>query len=578
MNVRSEICASPNVSHKTFERWLFKSIEDGCELIAGNLFEEDLYRRRGVACRFEDRCREEHLSDPLADRLRRVGDMIAFYRTRPVRDDDIDAIRDAMEVKQHIADYADDPQYGNVVILLEAAVEILRTRHVVIDDDGTVWGKEMETFRLGTSGGGRYHDEETITPYYGSFCVGFDDEDAEVEVCADRIVDLNCGTPADVCEDHLDDDILDDDILPKSVANISREVEKSKTLYRQLHLKTRFGSVEMSLEKWLQTLDLDEDAYCCYAESGNAGKSTPVAPVVIDMYLADVASWNGGDANELAEAVGNGYSVSQVLSGECDIPANAGSLIVGFGEYEKTLAEWFDDSSYAEEERERARDAVFGCGRFSIEPVERLIRQHAEQMRLAELERVERARLEELERKNPIIKYDGKSLRASEWAGIFGLPQGAITARFRNNWNVEDVLHVPYPCGSVLKVDGRIYTEEMIKGRFGMTLDAMRSKLKAEEAARQKIVRKRREEARREENWNCLAAHPLVMAGITLSVSQWMECLNVSRDDFGRGDVRNILSSSRCDAIVRGVLRCSSKYVTNESVLMAVEKWRKGTE
>ena len=92
MNVRSEIFTSPNVSHKTFERWLFKSIEDGRELITGNLFEEDLYRRRGVACRFEDRCREEHLSDPLADRLRRVGDMISFYRTRPVRDDDVDFV------------------------------------------------------------------------------------------------------------------------------------------------------------------------------------------------------------------------------------------------------------------------------------------------------------------------------------------------------------------------------------------------------------------------------------------------------------------------------------------------------
>ena len=222
MNVRSKICTSPNVSHKTFERWLFKSIEDGCELIAGNLFEEDLYRRRGVACRFEDRCREEHLSDPLADRLRRVGDMIAFYRTRPVRDDDIDAIRDAMEVKQHIADYADYPQYGNVVILLEAAVEILRTRHVVVDDDGTVWGKEMETFRLGSTGGGRYNDEEAFAPCCESFYEGFGFDDVDFVSANDELADRESEDPADVCEGHLLKERLR--VILSSLQDLERQV------------------------------------------------------------------------------------------------------------------------------------------------------------------------------------------------------------------------------------------------------------------------------------------------------------------------------------------------------------------
>ena len=222
MNVRSEICASPNVSHKTFERWLFKSIEDGRELITGNLFEEDLYRRRGVACRFEDRCREEHFSDPLADRLRRVGDMIAFYRTRPVRDDDIDAIRDAMDVKHHIADYADDPQYGNIVILLEAAVEILRMRHVVIDDDGTVLGKEMETFRLESSGGGRYRDEESFAPCYESFYEGFGNGDGELVSANDELANRESEGPADVCEGHLLEELLR--VVLGSLQDLERQV------------------------------------------------------------------------------------------------------------------------------------------------------------------------------------------------------------------------------------------------------------------------------------------------------------------------------------------------------------------
>lgn len=63
---------------------------------------------------------------------------------------------------------------------------------------------------------------------------------------------------------------------------------------------------------------------------------------------------------------------------------------------------------------------------------------------------------------------------------------------------------------------------------------------------------------------------------MSLTISDWMECLHVSREHFNGGDVRPLVRSPQCDAIVRGILRGVSKCGINKAVLAAVEKWREG--
>ena len=134
-----------------------------------------------------------------------------------------------------------------------------------------------------------------------------------------------------------------------------------------------------------------------------------------------------------------------------------------------------------------------------------------------------------------------------------------------------------------MKVEGRIYTEKMMLSRFGLSFDAMRKKLEDEADAERKAAEERakkekirRDLEKREEAWKCLGAKGLTMAGESLTISEWMECLYVSREHFNGGDVRALVRSPQCDAIVRGILRSVSKCGTNKAILEAVAKWQEG--
>ena len=124
----------------------------------------------------------------------------------------------------------------------------------------------------------------------------------------------------------------------------------------------------------------------------------------------------------------------------------------------------------------------------------------------------------------------------------------------------------------VCAICGKSY--EHVEDRIACETKCLKKRKAAEERAKKEKIR--RDLEKREKAWRYLCAKELTMAGRSLSISDWMECLHVSREHFNGGDVRALVRSPQCDAIVRGILRSVSKCGTNKAILEAVAKWQEG--
>ena len=57
------------------------------------------------------------------------------------------------------------------------------------------------------------------------------------------------------------------------------------------------------------------------------------------------------------------------------------------------------------------------------------------------------------------------------------MPIQVILKRIQAGWCVEDSFTIPYPCEKVVCVEGRRYTEEALKEKFGLTYEQYRRSL-----------------------------------------------------------------------------------------------------
>lgn len=116
--------------------------------------------------------------------------------------------------------------------------------------------KEMETFRLGSTGGGRYHDEEAFAPCCESFYEGFGFDDVDFVSANDELADRESEDPADVCEGHLLKERLR--VILSSLQDLERQV-----------IDFRFGlsdGYSRTLEEVGRLFDMTREDICIASE------------------------------------------------------------------------------------------------------------------------------------------------------------------------------------------------------------------------------------------------------------------------------------------------------------------------
>ena len=330
------------------------------------------------------------------------------------------------------------------------------------------------------------------------------------------------------------------------------------------------GDVRMTIGDWMWSFGIAPDDLLPFIEHNGlyVAWSRKAVWAAVREWLKANCVRNGKSCDLVIEKLGLGWSWKQIVAERfACAPANLDSLYVDVDGQRMRLSLW----RRAYNVSLTALISGAGCNDgWEIGKVKDFLRRKvAERKKMA----IEASK----------ISWQGERLTPAEWSARTGIPEGAIKVRVANKWHVDDILSIPYPCGPTMKVEGRIYTEKMMLGRFGLSFDAMRKKLKEEADAERKAAEERakkekirRDLEKREEAWKCLGAKGLTMAGRSLSISDWMECLHVSREYFNGGDVRPLVRSPQCHAIVRGILRSVSKCGTNKAISEAVEKWREG--
>lgn len=343
------------------------------------------------------------------------------------------------------------------------------------------------------------------------------------------------------------------------------------------------GNVRMAVEEWLAYVgwpnaDLMQIAF----ENGATSWSANFVKGMVVVYVMRLAEESGADPEGVLAKVKSGYSIEQAL-GRCDgVPKYAEHVVLKVGGVRIQLQQAFREFGVLREKKKELLLKAIENGSFDVAHLTRWFEDRVDKQ-------IERQK--ELKQKSgeceksalAILAWRGESKTIDEWSKQTGIPVAAIKSRVSSRWSTEDVFGIPYPCGPTMKVEGRIYTEKMMLSRFGLSFDAMRKKMKEEAAAERKAAEDRAKEAKirrdlekREEAWRYLCAKGLTMAGESLTISEWMECLYVSREHFNGGDVRALVRSPQCDAIVRGILRSISKCGTNKAILEAVAKWQEG--
>ena len=59
-------------------------------------------------------------------------------------------------------------------------------------------------------------------------------------------------------------------------------------------------------------------------------------------------------------------------------------------------------------------------------------------------------------KKGKMIAWRGRVRTIDEWSEALGIPVKTIKARLRQKWDTDAVLSLPFPCGPVVRVRGKI--------------------------------------------------------------------------------------------------------------------------
>lgn len=59
-------------------------------------------------------------------------------------------------------------------------------------------------------------------------------------------------------------------------------------------------------------------------------------------------------------------------------------------------------------------------------------------------------------KKGKSIAWKGQVRTIDEWSEALGIPVKTIKARLRQKWDTDAVLSLPFPCGPVVRVKGKI--------------------------------------------------------------------------------------------------------------------------
>ena len=277
------------------------------------------------------------------------------------------------------------------------------------------------------------------------------------------------------------------------------------------------------------------------------------------------------DCDYVMDRLGKGWILTQVFDGRFDrLPGNYRSLFVQVDGKRCRLSYWIGVDKSSDEELVAALRDENGKIDWQVEKVCGFIQDliHRNESRRAEAAK---------------IKWQGQQLTQREWSEKTHLPESVIQARVRQNWHVEDVLNIPYPCGRVVVVAGRRYTEETYREKFGESIGDMLRRQEAErvEKKRQLELREQEEARRRKEELErrlskkydeCLERR-VKMAGVEYTVREWMEILGIPKGAF-KGEMRFLsmhYGSLWCSKM-RGMLRAKSKVATNKELLARVAK------
>ena len=345
------------------------------------------------------------------------------------------------------------------------------------------------------------------------------------------------------------------------------------------------GNVRMAVEEWLAYVGWpNADLMQIALENGATSWSANFVKGIVVVYVMRLAVESGADPEGVLTKVKSGYSIEQAFGHGNGVPECAERVILRVGGTRKQLHQLFREFGVLREKKKELLSKAVEKGYFDVDHLVRWFEDRINKQIERQKERKQRSLGHKSEKAAlAVLSWRGESKTIAEWSVATGIPVAAIKSRVNSRWPTEDVFGIPYPCGPVMKVEGRIYTEKMMLSRFGLSFDAMRKKLKEEADAERKAAEERakkekirRDLEKREKAWRYLCAKELTMAGRSLSISDWMECLHVSREYFNGGDVRPLVRSPQCHAIVRGILRSVSKCGTNKAISEAVEKWREG--
>lgn len=483
----------------------FENHEDA--LLEGQwIFEHFLWRHKRVdATRtrplisYDDTTEPPYL--PLNYEIGLLDGMANYYQNHNVNDDDLDAIQ---EIMMHSVDDLDlfegTSEHPLLRYVYEKALSVLERRHVIVDVETGGITKSLEEVMESTNKGGEWYRNwdqigssntgpewlgdvipDTKADYIDTFILNEWVRYA-VNTLPDKqkqVVELRFGLggekPLTLEETARVFNVTKERVrqIEKKAKNellclfVGKKAKKEAvTSTIQPHLlrgRVRLGSVEMSIQNWLVTLDMiPEDLNVYMAQHGQPMSLSPLRfKEIMVLYINTLATENKKNPAEIMDLLGKGYSLRQALAGEEAIPDNALNVILEIDGYEYTVDEWVNDMSVAESTRRHRNRAVFCNGKFDPQAmVSGIMAAHNKIAR-------QRQRRKE-ERENTTLEWKGEKKSAREWAEITGIPLQIILNRLGAKWSIEEILTIPYPSGRIIELNGRHYTDEMFQKEYKM--------------------------------------------------------------------------------------------------------------
>lgn len=218
------------------------------------------------------------------------------------------------------------------------------------------------------------------------------------------------------------------------------------------------GNVRMTIGDWMRSFGIEADDLLPFIEHNGlyVAWSRKAVWAAVGEWLKIRCLQDSLSYDSVMEKLGSGWSWKQIIAGQINgIPANKDLLLVeADGRRRMRLLKWYKIYSFSEDELIAETNCVEG---WNVVKVREFLRKRvlASKNRMGETSK---------------ITWRGETKTVDEWSKRTGIPVSAIKGRISQRWVVEDVLGIPYPCGPIVKLDGRIYTKKTLWLKFGIRM------------------------------------------------------------------------------------------------------------